>query len=354
MGGAVRLLETKFFKSFWLVSLALTAFIAAFSDNSQAAPPVTSQVRVVQKRSLDEWLLRMNEASRNRAYTGTFVVSAGPLMSSARIWHVCDGRQQLERVDTLSGAPRTTVRRNDEVITFVPEERLAVVEHRDALGLFPALLQTSAHALSDFYVLRDGAVLERVAGFDADVVELQPMDDLRFGYRIWSERKTGLVVKLQTLDAQQRVLEQVAFSALNLDAPLRVEQVLKWMKNRPGYTVQQLQPSRSTPQAQGWRLKHPVPGFETTAVHLRPPQASDSGAGQSSAVPVQWVFSDGLAAVSLFIEPFDPARHVAEVQLATGATHSVSQRLGSYWVTAVGEVPYAALTRFAQSIERSR
>ena len=66
-----------------------------------------------------------------RNYVGTFVVSSNTgAMSSARIWHACEGDQQVERVESLTGAPRSTFRRNEEVVTFLPESR--VVAHRKA------------------------------------------------------------------------------------------------------------------------------------------------------------------------------------------------------------------------------
>ena len=171
-------------------------------------------------RSVSEWLMHMHEASRQHAYVGTFVVSTGGSMSSARIWHVCDGEQQVERVESLTGAPRSTFRRNDQVMTFLPESRVVVVEKRESLGLFPNLLHSNASSIAQFYsVLVTGQ--ERVAGFEADVLQLRPVDSLRFGYRIWSEKKTGLVVKLQTLDGDGQVLEQSAFSELQLTVPVR-------------------------------------------------------------------------------------------------------------------------------------
>ena len=71
-------------------------------------------------RTVNQWLTRMHEASRQRAYTGTLVVSTGSAMSASRVWHVCDGKQQMERIETLTGAPRTTIRHNSDVITFAP------------------------------------------------------------------------------------------------------------------------------------------------------------------------------------------------------------------------------------------
>ncbi|MDO9291948.1 MAG: sigma-E factor regulatory protein RseB domain-containing protein, partial [Hydrogenophaga sp.] len=190
----------------------------------------------VPTRSVNEWLTRMQEASRQRAYTGTLVVSAGSVMSASRIWHVCDGVQQMERIETLTGAPRTTIRRNNEVITFVPDAKTAWIEERESLGLFPDLLRTPANAIPKYYEVRETGV-QRVAGHLADVVEILPRDPLRFGFRIWSEQKTGLVVKLQTLGEKDVVLEQLAYSELQLDAPVRMDKLRKMMKDTRGYEV---------------------------------------------------------------------------------------------------------------------
>ncbi len=299
-------------------------------------------------RSINEWLSRMHEASRQRAYVGTLVVSAGPAMSASRIWHVCDGTQQMERVETLTGAPRTTIRRNSEVITFDTEAKVAWTEKRESLGLFPELLRTPSNLIPDFYAVREQAP-ERVAGHVSDVIELQPKDKLRFAYRIWAEKKTGLVMKLQTLDERHQVLEQVAFTELQLDAPVRMDKLKKQMADTRGYEV--LKPSlrKTTPEAEGWRLRESVPGFQSMSCHVRESEGSAAGAA-----PMQWVFSDGLASVSLFLEPYDPKRHAEEGQAATGATHSLTRRMGEHWLTAMGEVPMSTLKRFAQNLERAR
>ncbi|MDP3133860.1 MAG: sigma-E factor regulatory protein RseB domain-containing protein, partial [Burkholderiaceae bacterium] len=61
------------------------------TDVAIAQAPAATAAAAQSDGDVSAWLLRLNEASRNRAYTGTFVVSAGSVMSSARIWHVCDG-----------------------------------------------------------------------------------------------------------------------------------------------------------------------------------------------------------------------------------------------------------------------
>lgn len=336
-------------KLFWPLALVVYGLLAI---DYVSAQPVAGQGREAApslERHLGDWLLRTHEASRRRAYAGTFVVSAGSAMASARMWHVCDGNQQMEKVETLTGTPRTTVRRNDEVVTFDPASRVATWEKRESLGLFPTLLQSQTSHLGEFYILRQLPGSDRVAGFETEVYDLMPRDALRFGYRIWSEKKTGLMVKLQTLDADQRVLEQVAFSELQLDAPVRMDQLIRQMKPRAGYTVQHQKLVPTTPESQGWQLKAPVPGFAPVSCHLREPAV----AGQP-APPMQWVFSDGLASVSVFAEPFDAQRHGNEGSMATGATYSLARRHGDHWLTLVGEVPVQALQQFVQQIERKR
>src|SRR5690606_4498882 len=86
--------------------------------------------------------------------------------------------------------------------------------------------------------------------------------------------------------------------------------------------------------------------------HTRDTDGADAAAPGEA--PLQWVFSDGLASVSLFVEPFDGERHGQEGEAVMGATHSVSRRIGEHWVTAVGEVPAATLQRFTQVLERPR
>lgn len=301
-------------------------------------------------RGINEWLLRMHEASRRRAYIGTFVVSSGSSMASAKIWHICDGQNQMERVESLSGPPRSTFRRDDQVITFLPESKHAVAERRESLGLFPNLLQSADSSIAQFYSARQGG-LDRVAGFEADVVVLQPKDKLRYGYRVWSEKRTGLVVKLQTLDVDGRVLEQSAFSELQLDAPVNMTKLNQMMSNTEGYKVDRPEMIKTTAAAEGWVLKAPVAGFKAMSCFKRPVAATETAAADNT---MQWIFSDGLASVSLFVELFDRRQHGQEGLMAIGATQTITRRIGDWWLTVVGEAPAQTLAAFAQGLERKK
>lgn len=302
--------------------------------------------------ALDQWLMRLHEASRGRAYSGTFVVTTGQFMSSSRIWHVCDGQQQVERVDALTGEPRTTFRRNDQVVTFWPQHRVALQERRESLGLFPELLRQADSSLGQFYRLSLFG-RERVAGVLAEIAQLTPLDAWRFGFRVWTERNTGLLVKLQTLDANQTVLEQAAFSELQLNAPVQMARLRAEMDNTQGYAVRQAALVKTSAEQEGWILKSAVPGFKPVSCNRRSADSLPGGNPQT----LQCVYSDGLATVSLFMEPFDAARHPTartSTPLSMGATQVLMRQLGAWWLTAVGEVPVQTLQAFAQGLERTK
>ena len=337
-----------------VAAVAALALAAASAHAQQASirMSVTVADTRLSERGVSEWLMRMHEASGHQPFVGTFVVSSAGGLSSARIWHACDGDQQVERVQTLTGTPRATFRRNDQVITFLPESRVAYKERRSSLGMFPNLLTAGGSGIPQFY----GASLlgsDRIAGVEADVVQLRPKDNLRLGYRIWTEKRSGLVVKMQTLDVEGQVLEQAAFSELQLDAPVSAAKLLQMMAKTEGYRVETPEMVLTDAAAEGWVIKNVAPGFKPISCYRRP-VAANAAAGGAGASTLQCIFSDGLASVSLFVEVYDPRRHASEGMLSLGATQTLTRRVSDWWVTAVGEVPMPTLVGFAQGMERRK
>jgi len=300
---------------------------------------------------VERWLMRLQDTTRQRAYTGTFVVNTGNLMSTSRIWHVCDGEQQIERIDALTGMRRSTFRHNDTVVTFLPDSRTVIRETRESLGMFGHLLQRSDAAVSHFYRLK-ALGHARVAGLLTNVVELLPTDSLRFAYRIWTDQQTGLIVQMQTLDASNKILEQAAFSELQLDAKLTFAELQRSMDDTQGYQVHVPKLVKTTAEQEGWRIDPVQPGFVPLRCYKR--LKADA---TTQTQTLQCIYSDGLASVSLFIEPFDRQRHrtlPAPAALSMGATQLRVRQLDNWWLTAVGEVPASTLAGFLQALERTK
>ncbi|AKJ31161.1 MucB/RseB C-terminal domain-containing protein [Caldimonas brevitalea] len=336
----------RWFAPWW--GLGMMAFISfgALAQAATDAPLDRVEVR--------NWLLRIHEAAQRRNFQGTFVVSAGGQVASSRIAHFCDGANQFERIESLDGQMRRVYRHNDLVATLWPGPRVAVVEHRETLSTFPALLHTDGDRLSDHYeVHRQGS--ERVAGHEAEVLLVRPRDHYRYGYRLWSEKQSGLLLRAEVLGRGTEVLESSAFSDVAIGVKSQPETVVQPMKRLEGYRVDRPTLSKTDYEQEGWVYKQKVAGFRHVNCVKRALGASAASApGGPPPQLLQTIFSDGLAHVSIFVEPYDAGRHGTETLMSMGATQTLTRRHGDWWVTAVGEVPPATLRMFVQGLERKK
>ncbi|MEO6409947.1 MAG: MucB/RseB C-terminal domain-containing protein [Burkholderiaceae bacterium] len=318
---------------------------AQTSDDANAEP--REQVRA--------WLTRIHQAARDRNFQGTFVVSGPNGVSSARIAHYAQGPNQFERIESLDGQARTVFRHNDLVHTVWPQERVVMVEQRNLPVSFPALLLAGDDdRIANFYEVRKlGA--ERVAGYEARVLLVRPRDGYRFGYRLWAEKNTGLLLRADMLGAQDEALETAAFSEVTIGVRPQPETVLHGMRRLEGYRILRPILTSTTLDAEGWTLRSAAPGFRSLSCMRRPLddyRASEMPAADNQVL--QAIFSDGLTHVSIFIEPFDPRRHLRPMFASVGATQTLMRRHADWWVTVVGDVPSATLRFFLGALERNR
>ncbi|ABM51148.1 putative sigma E factor negative regulatory protein ResB [Burkholderia mallei PRL-20] len=305
---------------------------------------------VATRRQAAEWLDRIQQAAQQQNYEGTFVYQRGTYVQSSRIVHVATkGDGEYERVESLDGKPRKLLRHNDDLYTFVPERRLCVVERRQNKDSFPALLGASGEQVLSVYEPKSLG-RDRVAGLDAQVVELVPKDAYRFAYKLWTDAKTGLLLRSQTLDTDDRVLEQIAFSQLQLGAaaPSQKTAIAAGMRNLGGWTVVRPPVAPVDIEAQGWQIAPTVAGFRKIREVRRPMAARD--ANDPPIAVDQAVFTDGLATISVFIEPAEKNSR-KEGAGGTGATHVLVKRRGDFWITVLGEAPPSTLQQFASAIE---
>ncbi len=308
-----------------------------------------------QAREVRAWLMRIHEAAGQRNFQGTFVVSAGGAVSSARIAHYCEGPNQFERSEALDGQARHVYRHNEVVTTVWPAARTATIEQRDALAQFPGLLQAGDDRIAEFYDVRPQG-LDRVAGREANVLVVRPKDAYRYGYRLWADRASGLLLRADVIGDREEVLESSAFSDVSIGVRAQPESVLQPMKRLEGYRVSRpvLVPTRL--DAEGWMMRQSVPGFREVSCVKRPMEAvSAADERPATSHPVlQTIFSDGLTYVSVFIEPFNSQRHTRPLLAAVGPTLTLMQQQGDWWVTVIGDVPPATLRSFAKGLERQR
>jgi sigma-E factor negative regulatory protein RseB len=97
------------------------------------------------------------------------------------------------------------------------------------------------------------------------------------------------------------------------------------------------------PSDTGWAVRNSPAGFRKIMEMKRTRQ---DGQGQVAHL----VYSDGLAAVSVFIEPMPPSRKVPEGLLRQGAVHIYSRLMSDQLVTVLGETPAATVVQMGDSV----
>lgn len=331
--------------------LALTLLGAFCSFVSAAGAPASA---AGDSRDVRAWLTRIHEAAARQNFQGTFVVSGGGAVSSARIAHYCEGSNQYERIESLDGQARHVFRHNELVQTLWPANRVVLIEQAQTMTSFPALLQGGVDRLAEFYDVNPQGN-ERIAGREAHVLLVQPRDAHRFGYRLWSDKASGLLLRSDVLNDRSEVLETSAFSEVTIGVKPQFDTVTGPMRKLDGYRVirPSLTPTRM--EAEGWGMRQLVPGFREVSCVRRPMESPTSNPQEASAEPVlQAIYSDGLTYVSVFIERFDANRHQRSIRTAVGATQTLMRRHGDWWITIVGDVPPATLLMFANALERKK
>lgn len=293
-------------------------------------------------------LKRIQSAAQHRDYSGTFVYQQGNQVRTSRIAHLFRDHRELEKLEVLDGQPREYVRTNDEIVCYVPDARTVLVEKRLTHDVFPAILGASPGDLASHYSIRL-AGSGRVAGRAVHAVLLDPKDGFRYGYSLWADDESGLLLKAQTLGGKGDLIEQIAFTHIVIGNVDR-SQVRPSVRNTKGWRVENavMRPA-DLPQ---WRVLWVPEGFKKIREVKRElsetSDAAANGKGRTREVS-QIVFSDGLAAISVFIEPAVKGR--SEGVLSQGAMNIEAKRLGDFWLTIVGEVPSEAIHRVSESIE---
>lgn len=290
------------------------------------------------------WLQRIYSATQKLSYTGTFVYQHGTDSETSRITRIVQGGTAREKLETLDGQPREIVRSGDEVVCYLPASMTVKIDRQVGQRSFPAILPEQLKDLSENYTVRKGDV-ERVAGYDCQVLILDPKDKMRYGQRLWADVATGMLLKAKTYNERNEVMEQFTFTQIQIGGNIDRERVKsRFAKLGPDWRVENAGASEANLAASGWTLRSRPPGFRKITEMTRT-LGGTSGVGHI-------VLSDGLAAVSIFIEPsvarMQPSRPETSRQ---GAINVYVRQLGDHRITVVGEAPAESVRNIAHAVE---
>ncbi len=315
-----------------------------------------SAALLVDRHDAQYWLKKIQSAAAKRNYSGTFVYQQSNQIRTSRISHVWDGKNEIEKLEILDGKPREYIRNNEEITCYLPETKTILIEQNVRQDVFPAIFAISPGELVEHYTVRKSET-DRVAEFDCQIVELVPKDNLRYGYKLWAEKTTGLLLRAQTLSADNGVVEQIAFTQISIG---NVDKNRLKSSFSPVTSWHIENAVMSQTNLSGWSVKTVPSGFKKTREMKRlvsdatasRRRAANTASSSSQHEVSQIVYSDGLAAISVFIEPDTQSR--IEGSMQQGALNIAGKRQGEYWITVVGEVPAMAIKQVVNSIEFNR
>ena len=295
-----------------------------------------------------DWLKRMGDAVELRNYRGTLVHMSDGQADVLQIVHRVDENGVTARITANQGAGREIIRDNDEVTCIFPDQKVVIVEERDDRdssqsplgGRLPSHQRISE---KNYELISQGK--GKMTGRSAEIIAIRPRDSYRYGYRLWLDQPTAMPLKSQLLDEQGMVVDEIMFSEISLPDEIELSHT------KPSLEIESFTWRRSEPMDEQpskinggrWRATELPDGFMLAAVR--------SKAGTGTVQPMeQLVYSDGLASVSVFIEPGVAAAEQAEGRSRIGAANAYTTTMEGRLVTAVGEVPVKTAKMIALSV----
>lgn len=281
------------------------------------------------------WMTRIASAARTVDYSGEVVHLHGQRVASMQITRRNDPDGYTERLLTLDGSPLEVVRDGKSVTCTVPGGKEALTGRRVPRNPFPgSRWKYSPRVVEnyEFLDLGDG----RVAGRPCKVIGIKPRDAFRFGYRLWVDAETGLLLRSELIDEDGEVVEQVAFTRVDVfpelaDAmlePSLAGEVLQWS----------VADEQVAEEGDGWLVANLPAGFSQESVR------------KHKRGTIQRLYSDGIATVSVFIEATADSKKSLSGTSRMGAVSAFGTVIDGHQVTVVGEVPLDTVRTIGESL----
>ncbi|MES0327969.1 MAG: MucB/RseB C-terminal domain-containing protein [Gammaproteobacteria bacterium] len=307
--------------------LAPVLFFSACLSN----PVVASEVSTLLKK--------MTDADGLLNYQGVLVLRKSNNLVAMRVEHGADDRGIWESMMSLNGEARRVVRLNDEVTSVYPERQLLTVTHNTNKHTLHPALPANFQKLEAYYTinrLKD----DRIADHQTAVLDVVPNDGFRYGYRYWLDAKTGVLLRCDLLNEKRRVVEQMMFTMLEYlpAAPASAFTVI----DREGFEEKRLDPVHPVQKNPVWQVSNLPTGFMLTQSRARQTEKGEV---------LHLAYSDGLASVSVFVEPAGAIHQKREGASMMGALNAYRSHINQHFITVIGEVPAMAVMQIAQSVE---
>lgn len=289
------------------------------------------------------WLEQMSQAVQSLNYLGTFVHQHDGRLEAMRIVHVSDEQGEREKLYSLTGPKREVIRDNQVVTCILGDQQSVIVNKSRPRQPFPAGFPEDLGNLERYYRFEQIGY-DRVAGRPCHLIAIRPRDRFRYGQRLCIGKDTNMLLRSELTDEQGRSIERMMFTWIEFPAQVS-EAALRPDFEEAGFRWSK--EPEAAPHAdrreQRWQVKQVPAGFMMTDHNWHRLEEHKPGVEH-------WVYSDGLASVSVYVEKAPDEEEYYRGVSRRGALNAVGTMVSGHYVTVVGEVPLATVQMIAQSV----
>ena len=287
---------------------------------------------------------RLSVALRELNFSTSFVVVKN---NQAEPYHWLHGltkalkngnQTELEILALLNG-PRRDILRIDETVSYIePEYAPYSIISPYISGPIPAVFGQDVSVLdNNYHFVSVGK--SRVLGRVAQLIRIVPKDTHRFGYWVWLDQQSGLLLKLAVITRKGKLLEQIQFTHLDI-----TDNLSEHLKQLQATDLPKVIDSSSKPEESelAWRVNWLPNGFKQIKSNIHRINSS------KQAVEFM-LFNDGLVDLSVYVNPSKDEQRAIEFA-HDGATLVLNQVINNVEVSVVGKVPVATAKKIVNSV----
>jgi len=257
---------------------------------------------------------------------------AGSQLTAAKTFNV-----ELEILALLNGPRRDILRVGNTVSYIEPEYAPYSIASAQISGPIPTVFGRDVSVLASNYDFVSVGK-SRVLGRAAQLIRIEPKDAHRYGYWLWLDLESGLLLKMAVITRKGKLLEQIQFTHLEITDSL--SENLKQLHLAELPQIIELSAKSKTNLA--WQVNWLPEGF----IEIK----SDRHRINSTNQAVEFMlFNDGLVDISVYVNPSKDTHRPIEY-VNDGATLVLNQVVNNLEVSVVGKIPLATAKDIVNSV----
>jgi len=245
---------------------------------------------------------------------------------------------ELEVLALLNGPRRDVLRVGNTVSYIEPEYAPYSIISEQISGPIPTVFRKGISTLeNNYHFVSVGR--SRILGRAAQLIRIVPKNNERYGYWLWLDQQSGLMLKLAIITSKGKLLEQIQFTHLEITDTLSGDLLQLQQTDLPKIIDISLN-KKNTEHL--WQVNWLPSGFNKVK--------SDRHRINNSKKAVEFkLFNDGLVDVSIYVNPSQDEQRPVEFAY-DGATIVLNQVVHNIEVSVVGKIPLVTAKKIVASV----